>query len=110
MINKLSQTEVDFIIDGVRRFLKGSSFKIILFGSFVSGKVRKTSDIDIAIQAPKPLDLSKIGYIKEYFEESDFLYTVDVIDLARVEASFRDKVLKRGRIIYETFRKDPKTG
>lgn len=102
MKNKLSRTEIDFIIDGIRRFLKERSFKIILFGSFASGATRKTSDIDIALQTKKPVDLSQMAYIKEYFEESDFPHTIDVVDLARVDVSFRKKALEKGKVIYET--------
>jgi hypothetical protein len=31
-----------------------------------------------------------MGYIKEYFEESNFPYSIDVVDLARVDKSFKD--------------------
>ena len=100
MKSKLPQEHIDFIVNTIRKVLKRDQFKIILFGSFANGNPSRLSDIDIALLSKKPLDLAKLSMIKEYFEESDFLYSVDVIDLARVSKNFGEKVLQAGMVLY----------
>ena len=100
MKNKLSQEQLNFIIQTICKILEKKQFKIILFGSFVSGKTSRLSDIDIAVSSSKPLKLAQMAFIKEHFEESNFPYTVDVVDLSRVAKNFREKILQEGSVIY----------
>ncbi|HBQ20451.1 MAG: hypothetical protein A2Z91_04945 [Deltaproteobacteria bacterium GWA2_38_16] len=102
MKNKLPKDSLSFIIEGICKILEDKQFKIILFGSFVSGKTSRLSDIDIAISSLKPLDSAKMAFMKEYFEESNFPYSVDLVDLSRVSKVFREKILQEGDVIYST--------
>lgn len=59
------------------------------FGSRVRGDAKPTSDLDIAIQATRPLSLAAVGRLKEAFEESDLPFQVDFVDWHCLDASFR---------------------
>lgn len=72
-------------------------FGSTLFGSRALGTSRATSDIDIGLLADGPLPDELVARLRDAFEESAIPYHVDVIDLARVDAGFRAKVLREGR-------------
>ena len=69
--------------------------RLFIFGSRATGKNRKFSDIDLGIQADKPLSLSTLVRIEEQFEESNIPYTVDVIDFSLVNGKFKDVAFKK---------------
>lgn len=68
--------------------------RLFLFGSRAAGKGKNFSDIDLGIQADKPLSPSTLVRIEEEFEESDIPYTVDVVDFSLVDRKFKDIALK----------------
>lgn len=68
--------------------------KIIIFGSRARGDYKKSSDIDIVIKG----NVDKIMYkIRDYFEESGILYTVDVINYQAIaDKEFEKNIDKEG--------------
>jgi len=60
-----------------------------VFGSRATGTARRASDLDLAIDAGRPLTRKETGTLLDAFEESDLPYTVDVVDLHTVAPSFR---------------------
>ena len=84
--------------DIINELKKHNPKKIILFGSRARGDYRKNSDIDIAVD----LDLSfrEKRKLKEKIDLISGLYSVDLIFLNEVEESFKNKILKEGKIIY----------
>ncbi|MGL6066029.1 MAG: nucleotidyltransferase family protein [Cetobacterium sp.] len=72
--------------------------EIIIFGSRARGDFRIASDIDIALKG----DVSDILYlVKDYFDESSIIYTVDVIDYFKItSAIFKEDIDKEGKAIY----------
>jgi len=70
--------------------------KIYLFGSRAKGKARPFSDIDIALDAGKKLELARIGEVRDMFKESNIPFSFDFVDLQSVSQEFRDVVLKEG--------------
>ncbi|MCC7203368.1 MAG: nucleotidyltransferase domain-containing protein [Nitrospirae bacterium] len=70
-----------------------------LFGSHVAGKARKTSDIDIAIYAPK---LTLDRYCKLWARITKALGTekIDLVTMSDKPASFRYQIIREGRVIY----------
>jgi len=60
---------------------------VFIFGSSVRAK--HFHDIDVGIIGGKSDDIS---LLKEDFEESQFPYTVDIVDFSDVDDSFRKKV------------------
>jgi predicted nucleotidyltransferase len=70
--------------------------KIYLFGSRATGKARPFSDIDIALDAGKKLELSRIGEARDMFNQSNIPFGFDFVDLQCVHPDFRATVLKEG--------------
>lgn len=70
--------------------------KVYLFGSWARGEQKTSSDIDIAVDG-LPFDKRYIiRQIRERFEESDFPYNVDVVDMNFASESLRQRILQEG--------------
>lgn len=76
--------------------LAGREARVFLFGSWAKGLATRTSDIDIGILAPEPLPGPLMSEIAEQLEESAVLSRVDLVDLGKTEAAFRERVLAEG--------------
>ena len=75
------------------RYTLNHKIKVYLFGSRAQGREHKLSDVDIAILPAEPLSPGFIASLREKIEESTIPYSVDIIDLSQVDASFRKKIL-----------------
>ena len=76
----------------VRRVTNDPAFRVRLFGSWASGNPRPHSDIDIAIDGPKPVDPGHMADIRDACDRLPTLFTIDLVDLAAVSAPFREAV------------------
>ena len=56
------------------------STKAWVFGSRVTGRARRYSDLDLAIDAGRRLTLDEIARLTEAFSDSDLPYRVDLVD------------------------------
>lgn len=72
--------------------------KIILFGSRARGTNAPRSDIDVAVDAQKPLPPVVIDEAKSMLEASNIMYKVDVLDLNSVTENMRKAILNEGII------------
>ena len=81
----------------VQRIVGALPVQVFLFGSRALGMSRPNSDIDIAIDPAGPVPDDLVARLRDALEESAIPYVVDVVDLSRVDASFRAKVLSEGR-------------
>lgn len=72
--------------------------KIYLFGSRARKQHHVGSDIDLAIDAQKALEIGVLGNIKEEIEESTIPFFVDIIDLNNIDADMKEEILKDGII------------
>jgi predicted nucleotidyltransferase len=72
--------------------------KIILFGSLLTDKFDKESDIDLAVEGIK-----KDEYFRAFSMVNDLgkKYLIDLKPLEDLEPYFLEKVLKKGECIYE---------
>lgn len=77
--------------------------KVWVFGSRANGVARIASDLDLALECDSAIDHSQIGVLQDAFEDSDLPYTVDVIDISRVNARFRQIVIAH-RIPFPMFK------
>ncbi len=66
------------------------------FGSRVTGKAKKYSDLDLVLMTQSPLNAATMAFLENAFEESDLPIKVDVVEWATISDSFR-------RIIEEKF-------
>ncbi|MFI5253239.1 MAG: nucleotidyltransferase domain-containing protein [Bacteroidota bacterium] len=89
--------EVDAIIlnavQVIRRFLPGSEWKILLYGSRAKGSARPGSDIDIGILGPSEIPWGTMVKIYQGIDEIRTLRTIDVVDLLAAGEKFRSSVL-----------------
>src|SRR3989442_234921 len=80
------------VVGIVRRVSGDPAYQVRLFGSWASGNPRPHSDIDIAIDAPRPVDPADMADIRDACERLSTLFTIDLVDLATVSARFRQSV------------------
>jgi uncharacterized protein len=79
----------------VRRHLPDPAYRVFLFGSRAEGKAHPRSDIDIGIEGPAPVPREAMTLIEEELEEAPTLYTIEVVDFARVPETFRQVASRR---------------
>lgn len=60
-----------------------------VFGSRATWKTKRGSDLDLAIDAGRPLTVRESTALADGFEESDLPYRVDFVDMHRVGENFR---------------------
>lgn len=73
----------------IRRHLLDPAYRIFLFGSRATGAASERSDIDIGIEGPSPVSRAALALIHDELEEARTLYTIEVVDFARVSDKFR---------------------
>lgn len=89
---------VDAIAQEVHTRL-GPRVKIIWFGSWVTGKARVNSDIDIAIEAPEGLSMADYAALWNWVDELPTLYSIDLVNLSEVGPHFRQEILRQGIVL-----------
>lgn len=62
--------------------------RVYVFGSRATGRARRASDLDLAIDAGRPLTLDERAGLCEAFSESDLPYKVDVADIHSIDEAF----------------------
>jgi uncharacterized protein len=72
--------------------------KLWVFGSRATGRARKYSDLDLAIDAGRRLTLDESARLGEAFSESDLPYRVDIVDWHAAEERFR-RVIAAERLL-----------
>ena len=74
--------------------------RIILFGSRAKQRAEKYADFDIAVEGAD-MDIKMERFIKDKLDEKAGIYTVDLINLDKVDEDFRKIVLQRGKVLYD---------
>ena len=74
-----------------------ASARIRVFGSRATGRAKPRSDLDLAIDAGRPLTLPEMANLSDAFEESDLPFRVDIVDFATLSDSFRE-IIERGGV------------
>jgi len=90
------------VINNILSVLKKSlnPKKVILFGSRAKGKAAPGSDFDLAIDGNRP-NISLLQKLNEEIEKVSGLYSIDLIFLNEVDASFKEIIVKTGKVVYE---------
>ncbi len=66
--------------DFIKDYFRNEKVKVFLFGSRATGKQSIHSDVDLAVVAEEDIS-RKLPLLKEFLEESNLPYKVDIIDL-----------------------------
>jgi predicted nucleotidyltransferase len=63
-----------------------------VFGSRATGRARRHSDLDLAIDAGRRLTLDEIARLAEAFSDSDLPYKVDLVDWHDIDDRWRQTI------------------
>jgi len=63
-----------------------------VFGSRATGRARRYSDLDLAIDAGRPLTLDELARLAEAYSESELPYGVDIVDWQSIDDRFRQMI------------------
>lgn len=74
--------------------------KVWVFGSRATGKAKPFSDLDLAFDFGRPISLEELANLKFAFEESTLPFSVDLVDLQAVDASFKNIVQQEMKEIF----------
>lgn len=77
------------------RHLDPQKDTVFIFGSWVTGRNGKYSDIDIGVVPHQPFSLTKRARIEQDLEESDLPYMVDLVDFNGVSEKFKAEAMKQ---------------
>ena len=81
------------IRDVVQRHLDLARYALFIFGSEASGTADRRSDIDIGILGSAPVAGSTLQAIRDELDELRTLRAFDLVDLQRVDESFKEHAL-----------------
>lgn len=79
----------------VREVTGDPAYRTFLFGSWASGEARERSDIDIGIKGPAEVRPAAMVEIREACDALPTLYTVELVDFARVPQDFARNAISR---------------
>ena len=74
-------------------------WEVWAFGSRVSGRARRGSDLDLVLVGSEPVPIERLGALFEALEESSLPFFVDVLDWHGIPASFRNNIEKERILI-----------
>ena len=80
------------VLDILRAHLPQSA-KAWVFGSRATGRARRYSDLDLAIDAGRRLTLDEIARLTEAFSGSDLPYRVDLVDWRDIDDRWRQTIM-----------------
>ena len=70
-----------------------------VFGSRITGKAKKYSDLDLVVFGKTVIDPGIIAKIKEDFEESDLPFRVDILDWNRISEEFKNIINQQYEVL-----------
>ena len=90
---EISTTDLELVKDILRKHIPDC--EVIAYGSRVTGKSRRYSDLDLSIIGEKELPLRTLGDLQEDFEESDLPFRVDLHDWWDTSETFREIIKQK---------------
>ncbi|TAD88395.1 MAG: nucleotidyltransferase domain-containing protein [Alphaproteobacteria bacterium] len=93
MIQAIDIREEDgIVLRAILRQCLPDEAQVWAFGSRVTGRACRGSDLDLAIDAGRPLGQDAVAALREALENSDLPYPVDLVDLATASPGFRARI------------------
>ena len=75
-------------------------YEVWAFGSRVTGKAKKYSDLDLALISESPIPLDIRAELSEAFSESDLPWKVDIVDWATTSDTFK-MIIEKQKIVLQ---------
>ncbi len=85
---------IEKLKDVLLSFLKDEDVKVVLFGSRARGDSVNTSDVDIGIIIGEGADRKKLVLLREYIDEMNIPYKVEIVDFSTISEEFKEMALK----------------
>ncbi len=82
----------------VLTFLGNENVKIVVFGSRIRGDNIASSDIDIGIIPKGEFDRGELALLREYIDDSNIPYNVDIVDFSTTSEQFKKEALRDAEI------------
>ena len=82
----------------VLAFLGNENIKIVIFGSRASGDNIASSDVDIGIIPKGGFNRNSLTLLREFIENSNIPYKVDIVDFYSTSEQFKSEALKDAEI------------
>jgi type I restriction enzyme, S subunit len=67
-------------------------YEVLAFGSRVTGRAKRFSDLDLAIISDKPLAPRRLALLADALSESDLPIKVDLLDWAASDPGMRQRI------------------
>jgi predicted nucleotidyltransferase len=90
----LAVTHITDLKDAVVGFLSNENVRIFLFGSRARGDNAVVSDVDIGVVPGEGFRKEKLALLREFIENLNVPYKVEIIDFSEVSEQFRVEALK----------------
>lgn len=87
MIN-ITDKERDIILSILNANLDYNEVRV--FGSRITNRFHRSSDIDLAIMRDIPIDDTTLGLLMIEFADSDLPYKVDILDFSKTSGFFKE--------------------
>ncbi len=87
-------TNIADLKNAVLDFLSGENSKVFLFGSRARGDNSAASDVDIGIVPREGFRREKLALLREFIENLNVPYKVEVVDFSQVSGRFKAEALK----------------
>lgn len=76
-----------------------SGYEVRAFGSRVTGKAKKYSDLDLVVMSEKIIDKKILYNLEEEFAESDLPFRVEILDWQALNKDFRKIINEKYEIL-----------
>lgn len=94
----ISNEELQIVQSILKRHVPDSI--VWVFGSRVTGKAKKFSDLDLCVKGPQTMSLELLGEMAEDFAESNLPWKVDIVDWWSISEGFRE-IVERDRVLLQ---------
>ena len=103
-MTKERKTQIyNWIKEETDTLLSDRKYKLFIFGSQANREILSNSDIDIGIDAGKPIEDNLLSRLWNKLDDLPTLYSFDVIDFQLVEERFKRVALKNIEVLHDGF-------
>lgn len=99
MTLSLTDSERDIVTNILQTIVPSAT--VWVFGSRATGSSRKTSDLDLLIDAGEQLSFLTTGNLREAFSLSRLPYFVDIVDATSTNQEFLDEIKDECMLIWD---------
>lgn len=87
----IQKEELEIVREIVASYLPIDA-QVFVFGSRAKSTNKKWADLDLAVDAGRPLTPREVLDLEDQFEDCDLSYRVDIVDLATISENFKANI------------------